>query len=204
MAKFLSQYVNINMTELLLKYISNYVHLTDEEVNFLESKITIRNYLKGQYIVQQGDVCKYQCFVLSGCTKTFYVDGEGQEHTLMFSIENWWTSDMGSFITQTPADFNVQCLENSELVMFSYEIMEDLFSQIPKLERFFRQIIEKGFVATQKRIVRGFSLSAKEQYIYFREQYPEIEQRIPQYMIASYLGITKEFLSKIKSQLSLE
>ncbi len=190
--------------ESLLKYISNYVHLTEEEVVFLESKIIIRNYLKGQYVVQQGDVCKHQCFVLSGCTKTFYVDKEGQEHILMFSIEDWWTSDMGSFVTQTPADFNIQCLENSKLAMFSYDSTEELFIKVPKLERFFRQIIEKGFVASQKRIVRSFSLSAKEQYIYFREQYPEIEQRIPQYMVASYLGITKEFLSKIKSQLSLE
>ena len=188
----------------LLKYISNHISLTDKEIVYLESKISVRNYLKGQYIVQQGDICKYTCFVLSGCTKTFYVDSEGQEHILMFSIEDWWTSDMGSFITQTPADFNVQCLENSELVMFSYDIIEELYNEIPKLERFFRQIIEKGFVASQKRIVRGFSLSAKEQYMFFREQYPEIEQRIPQYMIASYLGITKEFLSKIKSQLALE
>lgn len=188
----------------LLKYISNYIDLTPNEIAILESKITVRKYLKGQYIVQQGDICKYECFVLSGCTKTFYVDKEGQEHILMFSIEDWWTSDMGSFITQTPADFNVQCLENSELVMFSYDVIEDLYRDIPKLERFFRQIIEKAFVASQKRIVRNFSLSAKEQYLYFRDQYPLIEQRIPQYMIASYLGITKEFLSKIKSQLILE
>lgn len=188
----------------LLKYIGNYIELSQSDVAFLQSKLTVRKYLKGQYIVQQGDVCKYECFVLSGCTKTFYVDKEGQEHILMFSIEDWWTSDMGSFITQTPADFNVQCLENSELVMFSYDVIEDLYSEIPKLERFFRQIIEKAFVASQKRIVRNFSLSAKEQYLYFREQYPLIEQRIPQYMIASYLGITKEFLSKIKSQLILE
>jgi CRP-like cAMP-binding protein len=188
----------------LLKYISNYIDLTPNEIAILTSKITVRKYLKGQYIVQQGDICKYECFVLSGCTKTFYVDKEGQEHILMFSIEDWWTSDMGSFITQTPADFNVQCLENSEFVMFSYDIIEDLYRDIPKLERFFRQIIERGFVASQKRIVRNFSLSAKEQYLYFRDQYPLIEQRIPQYMIASYLGITKEFLSKIKSQLILE
>ena len=188
----------------LLKYINNYVSLTDAEVAFLESKITVRTYLKGQYVVQQGDVCKYECFVLSGCTKTFYVDKEGQEHILMFSIEDWWTADIGSFIDQTPADFNVQCLEHTELVMFSHDIIEELYAKIPKLERFFRQIIEKAFVASQKRIVRNFSLSAKERYVYFRNLYPKIEQRIPQYMIASYLNITKEFLSKIKSELIME
>jgi CRP-like cAMP-binding protein len=111
---------------------------------------------------------------------------------------------MGSFITQTSADFNIQCLEDTELVMFSKDIMEDLYVKIPKLERFFRQIIERGLVASQNRLIRNLSLSAKERYLYFRNQYPKIEQRIPQYMVASYLGITKEFLSKIKSQLAVE
>jgi CRP-like cAMP-binding protein len=190
--------------EPLLKYMSNYITLTKGEEEILMSKVLYRKYLKGQYIVQQGDICKYECFVISGCTKTFYMDTEGQEHIVMFSIENWWTADIGSFITQTPADFNVQCLENTELILFSYDIIEELYAKLPKLERFFRQIIEKAFVASQKRIVRSFSMTAKEQYLYFRNQYPQIEQRIPQYMIASYLGITKEFLSKIKSQLILE
>ncbi|ALJ03668.1 hypothetical protein APS56_00230 [Pseudalgibacter alginicilyticus] len=188
----------------LLNYISNFVTLTDEEVDILSSKISCRNYLKGQYVVQQGDICKYEGFVISGCTKTFYVDDAGQEHIIMFSIEDWWVSDMGSFITQTPADFNVQCIENTQLIMFYYDDIEDLYREIPKLERFFRSIVEKGFVAMQKRLVRNFSQTAKERYVYFKNQYPKIEQRIPQYMVASYLGITKEFLSKIKGQLALE
>ena len=196
-----SKYMKI---EPLLNYINNYVALTDEEVDLLISKVTYWKYLKGQYIVQQGNICKYECFVISGCTKTFYTDDTGQEHIIMFSIEDWWTSDMGSFITQTPADYNIYCIENTEVIQFSYDDIEDLYREIPKLERFFRQIIEKALVASQKRIVRNFSLTAKDQYLYFREQYPKIEQRIPQYMIASYLGITKEFLSKIKSQLIFE
>ena len=188
----------------LLDYINKHVNLTADEEAFLTSKVSYRKYLKGQYVVQQGDICKYECFVLSGCTKMFYIDDDGQEHIILFSIEDWWTSDLGSFITQTPSDFNIQCVENTELAMFSYEIIEELYAEIPKLERFFRQIIERAFVASQKRIVRNFALTAKDRYLYFRKQYPKIEQRIPQYMIASYLGITKEFLSKIKSQLSLE
>lgn len=188
----------------LLNYINNYVSLTNEEEAFLASKVSYRKYLKGQYILQQGDVCKYQCFVISGCTKTFHVDDSGQEHIVMFSIENWWTSDMGSFITQMPADYNIQCIDNTELIMFSFDVMGDLYAEIPKLERFFRLIIEKALVASQKRIVRSFSLSAKDRYLYFRNQYPKIEKLIPQYMVASYLGITKEFLSKIKSELTKE
>ena len=196
------------MTEIniqsLLNYISNYVSITPEEEAFLRLKVTYRKYLKGQYILQQGDVCKHQCFVVSGCTKTFHVDDNGQEHIVMFSIENWWTSDMGSFISRIPADYNIQCIEQTELIMFSSEVMEELYSKIPKLERFFRQIIERALVASQKRIVRSFSLSAKDRYLYFRNQYPKIEKLIPQYMVASYLGITKEFLSKIKNDLLIE
>lgn len=188
-------------TTSFLNYIHKYIDLTSDEEALLLSKIVRRKYLKDQYIVQQGDVCKTECFILSGCTKTFYVDDEGQEHIVMFAIEDWWTSDMGSFITQTPADYNIQCIENTELFQISYDIIEELYIEIPKLERFFRKIIERALVASQKRIVSNFSLTAKERYLLFKETYPKIEQRVPQYMIASYLGITKEFLSKIKSQL---
>ena len=185
----------------LLDYIKKHIDLTVEEETLLFSKIIHRNYLKDQYLVQQGDVCKSVSFIISGCTKTFYMDTEGQEHIVMFSIENWWTSDLGSFITQSPADYNVQCLENTQLFQFTYDILEELYIEIPKLERLFRKIVEPAFVASQKRIIRNFSLSAKERYLIFEETYPKIEQRVPQYMIASYLGITKEFLSKIKSQI---
>jgi len=188
----------------LFNYIAQYVTLTNTEEDFLTSRLSSRKYLKGQYILQQGDISQTECFIISGCTKMFYLDDNGQEHIIMFSIEDWWTSDLGSFISQTPSDFNVQCLENTEIIQFSYDNIEEIFSKIPKLERFFRKIIEKAFVASQKRIIRNFSLTAKERYVIFRNSYPKIEQRIPQYMIASYLGITKEFLSKIKSQLIQE
>ncbi|KJD34441.1 catabolite gene activator protein [Tamlana nanhaiensis] len=188
----------------LLNYIKKEIDLTPDEEALLTQKVIFRTYLKNQFIIQQGDVCKFQCFVISGCTKTFYADDDGQEHIMMFSIEDWWASDMGSFITQTAADFNVQCLEKTQVAMFDYHDMETLCKEIPKLERFFRIIIQRGFVSLQKRLIRNFSLPAKERYLYFRNQYPKIEQRIPQYMLASYLGITKEFLSKIKSQILLE
>ncbi len=188
----------------LLDYINRIVELTKEEERILVSLISIRKLLKGQFFLQQGDICKFSGFVISGCTKTFYVDDEGQEHVVMFSIEDWWTSDMGSYIAQKPADFNVQCIEKTVLIQFSYEQQEEMLRKIPKLERFFRIIIERAFVASQKRVVRNLSMSAKDRYLFFRNEYPKIEQRIPQYLIASYLGITKEFLSKIKSQLILE
>ena len=188
----------------LFDYIAQFVQLTSEERSTLASKVKIRKYLKGQFVVQNGDICKYESFVLSGCLKSFYIDNDGQEHIVMFAVENWWTADMSSFITQTPSDYNIQCLENSVLAQLYFEDLEQLYIQIPKLERFFRIIIQKAYITSQKRLINNFSLPAKDRYLQFREKYPQIEQRVPQYMIASYLGITKEFLSKIRGQLIAE
>jgi CRP-like cAMP-binding protein len=190
--------------ELLLKYVGRYIDLSDKEVSILIEHAKVQDYLKGQFIVQQGDICKYESYVVSGCAKTFFIDQDGNEHVVMFAIENWWTADLGSFIAQQPADFNVQCLEKTKVAQFSYESLEQLYAQIPKLERFFRIIIQNAFVASQKRVVRNLSLSAKERYIIFLKQYPDIEQRVPQYLIASYLGITKQFLSKIRAELIMK
>jgi len=188
--------------EPLLQYISQYVQLTEDEQQLFLSKIRLGKYLKGQYVVQNGNVCRYESFVLKGCLKTFYIDNEGQEHIVMFAIENWWTADLGSFLTQTPACYNILCLENCELAQITYADLEALYLAIPKLERFFRIIIQKAYIAAQQRIVNNFSMAAKDRYVQFRKQYPEIDQRVPQYMIASYLGITKEFLSKIRARLA--
>lgn len=185
----------------LFTYIQQYIKLSEKERDVLLQHLKHRKYLKHQFIVQQGDVCRYESFIVKGAVKTFFVDQQGQEHIVMFGIENWWVADLGSFINQTPADFNLQCLEDTEVIQFSHESLEELYRLIPRLERFFRIIIQKAFVASQNRIVRNLSLPAKERYLLFRDQYPEIEQRAPQYMIASYLGITKEFLSKIRNQL---
>lgn len=188
----------------LIEYIGQYVSLTEDEQSIVMAKFRLRNYLKNQFVVQNGDICQFESFVVSGCLKTFYIDDNGQEHVMSFAIENWWTADLGSFITQTPAQLNVQCLENSVLAQIHYNELQQLYVEVPKLERFFRLIIQNAFVAAQKRIVNNFSLAAMERYLQFRDQYPNIEQRVPQYLIASYLGITKEFLSRIRSQIIMK
>tara|TARA_B100001059_G_scaffold225445_1_gene252662 strand:+ start:1034 stop:1615 length:582 start_codon:yes stop_codon:yes gene_type:complete len=185
-----------------LNYINNYIDLTEKEIAFLRSNTNYKKYLKGHYIVQQGAVCKHTNFIISGCTKNFYVDQQGQEHIVTFAIENWWSADLSSFITQTPSDFNVKCIEATEVIQFTYQNQDEIFQNIPKMETLFRKLLEKALVSSQKRIVNNFSLSAKDQYLYFKKQFSTIEQRVPQYMVASYLGITKEFLSKIKTELA--
>jgi CRP-like cAMP-binding protein len=185
----------------ILTAIKQHIELTDDEQELLMQHVSKRKYLKGQFVLQQGDVCNYETMVISGCLKTYYINEEGHEHILRFSLENWWAADLGSFINQQPANFNIQCLENTEVHQISFVNMQKLYAQIPKLERFFRIRIEKGFAESEARIIRSLSLTATEKYVKFRERYPQIEQRIPQYMIASYLGMTKEFLSKLRSQL---
>ncbi len=190
------------MLEPLIAYISQHIDLTAKDIEILHAEVKIRNYLKGQYIVQQGDVCNFENFIISGCTKSFFIDIEGNEHVVMFAIENWWTADLGSFISREPADFNVQCLENTTVAQFSHQSMERLYQEIPALERFFRIILQNAYVAAEKRIVRNMSMTAKERYLAFIDRYPQIEQRVPQYLVASYLGITKQFLSKIRAELN--
>ncbi len=191
------------MTE-FIDYLQSYVQLNDQEVSHLVEVLVERTYLKGQYIVQEGDICNTQNYILSGMVRTYYLDRSGTEYIIAFGQEHWWAGDLGSFITQTPADFNVQCLENTTVVQIPKDQLEDLYLKIPKIERFFRLIIQSAYVSAQKRIVRNFSLSAKERYLLFVAEYPTIVQRVPQYMIASYLGITKEFLSNLRSQIAKE
>ena len=185
-------------------HIGKYISLTKEEEALFLSIIRFRKYRKGQFVVQEGDIARHINFVIVGCLKTFHMDEEGQEHIIMFAIENWWTADLGSFIAETPAFFNVQCVEQTELAQINKEDLEKLYVEIPKLERYFRLIIQSAYVSAQKRIINNISLTAKEKYLQFRNQYPDIHQRIPQYMIASYLGFTPEFLSRIRSQIIKE
>jgi CRP-like cAMP-binding protein len=190
--------------DIFLGYIKKHIDLNENEESIILSKIKERKYLKNQFLVQQGDVCRYICFIVSGCVRSYHIDDDGNEHTVSFSIENWWSSDMGSFITQKPADYNVECIEPTSLIQFDSVLMEELYKTIPKLERVFRIITQNALVSAQRRVVNTFSKTARERFEIFRENYPELEQRIPQYMIASYLGVTKEFLSKIKGQIARE
>lgn len=188
--------------QIFLDYLKRYIQLTEAEEAIVLSKTRYKNYLKGQYIVQEGDVCRYQTYIVSGLVRTFYLDDNGNEHIIMFGIENWWAGDLGSFITQAPADFNVQCLKNCKVIQLSYDNLKELYQHVPKMERFFRLIIQNAYANSQRRIVRNYSKTAKERYLLFCKEYPEVVQRVPQYMIASYLGISKEFLSTIRSQIS--
>jgi CRP-like cAMP-binding protein len=188
------------MYNLILSNIERHIRLTETEKNFFISKLKHRKYRKKQYVLQAGDVARHDNFVIKGLLRAYTVDDKGQEHIAMFAMEGWWTSDLYSFLTETPATQNIDALEDSEVLSIEKPDLETLYHEIPKFERFFRIILQNAFIANQQRVLGSISQTAEEQYLAFIKKYPSLEQRIPQHQIASFLGITPETISRIRRQ----
>jgi CRP-like cAMP-binding protein len=188
------------MLDNIKKNIARHINLTESEFQYFTSFLSERKLKKRQYLVQQGDICRYTCFVSKGCLRMFEIDNTGKEHNIQFAIEDWWTGDLDSFLTETPARLNVECLENCELLLIEKKDMERIYAEIPQFERFFRIIIQNAYVASQRRLLSVMSKNALERYLDFSERYPHILQRVPNHHIASYLGITPESLSRLRKE----
>lgn len=188
--------------QLLFQSLEKHITLTEKEKELIGAALRERRVKKNQFLVHEGAVQKCTNFLNKGSMRTYFIDSTGQEHIVQFAIEGWWISDLQSFIMQAPATFHVQAIEECEILELPFENLESLYDTVPKMERYFRVITQRAFVSFQQRIVQNISMSAEERYLAFREKYPKIELRIPQRLIASYLGISAEFLSKIKSRLS--
>ncbi|WP_159732155.1 Crp/Fnr family transcriptional regulator [Sphingobacterium sp. 18053] len=184
----------------IIKNISRFIDLTDEEKEILVSHLRIVKVKKKQFIVQPDFVCQCRSYVLKGALQTYLVTNEGQEHVIALSVEDWWTSDFASYITQQPATLFVEAIEDSTLIQLSYKDEQELYEQVPKFERFFRLQVERSGVAIQKRMLWSISKTAEERYDELINRQPQFLQRFPQYVIASYLGMTTQFLSKIRNQ----
>lgn len=190
------------MFDLLLQNISRHIHLEPDESRFFTSIIQVRHLQKKEFLLREAEVCRYESFVLKGCLRNYYLDNKGDEHILQFSVEDWWTSDLYSLLTQTPATQFIDALEDSTLAMIEKDDLERLYRQVPKFERFFRIMLQNAFIAQQQRILQNIGSTAEDRYLAFRKKYPTLESRLPQHQIASYLGITPEFLSKIRGKLA--
>ena len=189
------------MYEPILQHVASFIRLEKEEEEFFVSQLQHRKLRKRQYFLQEGDVSRYEAFVLKGCLRTYELDENGNEHVLSFAVENWWVGDLYSFFTGTPSSYNVDTLEPTELLFLDLASQDLLFEKVPKFERYFRLLVQNAFIATQRRVISSISKPAEERYLEFIEKYPTLELRIPQHQIASYLGITPESLSRTRKQL---
>ena len=190
------------MIEFFLDTISEIIELTEADKEVFINNCLIKKLKKRQFFLQEGDICKYAGFVSKGCLKTYTVDKNGDEHVFQIALEGWWVSDMYSHLTGEPANFNIEALEDCEIVVMDKEAREKILKEVPGYERFHRILLENNYVATQRRVNSMLSSSAEERYLAFIEKYPQIVQRVPQLVIASYLGIAPESLSRIRKQLA--
>jgi CRP-like cAMP-binding protein len=190
------------MYEVFQRYLNSKIQLTEAEAASIRDCAIVKKIRKRQYLLQEGDVWKYDAFVTSGCVRTFSVDENGNDHIMGFAIENWWTGDRESLLSGQPSRFNIDAVEDSELVLFTHANFEKLCSEIPALNNMVNQILQRSFVASQNRIQAALSYTAEQKYLNFVEKYSDFATRIPQHMIASYLGITPETLSRIRKQAS--
>jgi CRP-like cAMP-binding protein len=190
------------MFSLLRRHIEKRVPLTDEEFNICKEFFTPRTIRKHQFLLNEGEVCRYLGYVNSGCMREYTIDNKGAEHIIQFAIEDWWVSDLNSFLSGLPATYNIEALHDSELLLLEKSSREQLLNACPKMERFFRILLESNYIATHQRVVASLSDSAEERYLKFIKTYPELYEKIPQHYIASYLGITPQSLSRIRKELT--
>ncbi|HEY9340992.1 MAG TPA: Crp/Fnr family transcriptional regulator [Hanamia sp.] len=190
------------MYELLHTKIIETISLTEEEFNFCKTLFSPKKLRKRQYLLQDGDVCKYTAFVEKGMLRTYSIDEKGNEPILQFSMEGWWVADLYSFFTGEPSQFNVEALEDCELLLITEPSWNILLEKIPAFERYFRILIQNNLIATQRRLMGTMIETAEEKYLKLVKNFPGCIQRVPQHMIASYLGITRETLSRTRSHLA--
>jgi CRP-like cAMP-binding protein len=177
---------------------SKLIELSDGEKEIFQSLAQVVQVKRKQYLLQEGQVCRYEYFVLQGCLRSFYIDRNSTEHTTMFAVEGWWTGNMKSFLKQSPSDFSIQAIEDTVLLRLNKLQVEELYSKVPKFERYFRILLQNRLLATQERVAHHLSSSASEKYRQFLEKFPNIEKRVPLKHIASYLGITPTYLSRLR------
>ena len=184
----------------LFNHINRFVNLSNEDQAILASLLKCASFKKKSFLLEQGEICKANYFVVKGCLRLYFIDIKGAEQTTQFAIENWWISDLTSFIFQKPTDFYIQAAETTEVILIEHRHYEEMLNRLPVLEKYFRLLYQKLHQASQIRIKYLYSQTAEERYTNFNKLFPEFVQRVPQYMLASYLGFTPEFLSKIRAK----
>lgn len=185
----------------IIQNISKHVSLTPEEATLFLSKVETKTVKAKTILLNAGELSKHTYFVNSGILRSFYINDNIIEHVLHFACEGWWIGDMYSYISEKSGNLFIEVLEEAEIVILSKENHQELYQQIPKLERFFRILAENSLVAHQERLMDNLSLTAEERFEKFCAKYPTLIQSIPQKHIASFIGVTPEFFSKMKARM---
>jgi len=185
------------MQDPLRTHIEKIVPLTDEEYTFILSHFTTKKFKKHQFLIQEGEAVKYSYFVITGLLKLVYTEETGKQHIVSFAMEDWWESDYYAFFTETTATMSLECLEDTEVLCLTLENYQNLCDDLQKMERFFLQKANFGFLGSQKRIISWLTSNSKERYEQLIKQYPSLIQRVPKSLIAAYLGISRETLSRL-------
>lgn len=183
----------------LFRHIARFARLEAADKELLASSLRERTVKKKEYLLKEGQVCTANYFIVKGCFRMYYVNDKGVDQIIQFGIDNWWITDYMSYETAKPSLFYIQAVEASELLVWDKSVEESLLQQIPALERYFRLILQRTVAAGQQRSKYNSDFSGEERYRHFQDNFPEFIQRVPQYMLASYLGFTPEFLSKIRA-----
>ena len=192
---------NMNF-EPIIKYFSDILPLDNEETDALKKAFKERKIKRRQFILQEGDMCKLNTFIVEGCFRMYFVDDKGKEHNIQFAIENWWIGDIGSFHSEEPSKLYIEAIEHSIVLQIKKQDQLDLFVNYPKFNQIFRVFTENALVAYQRRVLQNISSTAEERYIDFVKRYPFFFNRISNVQIASFLGVTPEFLSTIRKKIT--
>ena len=190
------------MFEYLIKYFNSYASkaLVGDEIDLIQSFFVTKKFRKRQYFLQEGETCKHTSFIVRGAMRQYRVDEKGEEHIINLFIENWWVSDQESLLTQTPSKYFIDAWEDTEVLLVKKTDLTYLVDNTSELTEWIRKLDANSAMATQRRLSAAISLSAEERYYDLGKTYPEFLQRFPQHIIASYLGVTKETLSRIRSR----
>jgi len=183
-----------------ITHIRRYVELSDDEVLKLEPYLQPIELKRREFLLREGEVCRYNYFVEKGCLRMFFNNDKMVEQTMQFAIENWWLSDYFSYARQSPSEYAIQAVEKSVIVAVDYHLQDDLFVVVPQMERYFRIMMQRALSASQLRVKMIYQLSKEEMFRHFNSSYPQFFQRVPQYMIASYLGLTPEYMSELRKK----
>jgi len=185
--------------DVLKENIRNHLPLSDKELDAISSYFKFSEVEKKAFLLRGGKTCRFEGFVLAGCFRVFTIDQKGNEINLYFAVRGWWLMDIDSFTNESPSDLFIQALEDSQVLLISREEKNKLYASLPVVEKLFRVIFQKALVSWQRRLVRNHSMTAKERYHHFVDTYPSISEKLSNKHLASYLGISHEFLSKIKN-----